>query len=180
MTTRFVSIYGHPVVRVEMKPSDVDGVARWLQRALAEVTDPVQRKRRSRELKPHKLCCLAFARAYGLIDQWEIHQKESIWKPWVDFEVGRKKIRIVSVASFDAGKQPCFGRRLVGFVTNKDFERKHDAYVLCSWYAPWVDIVGWIDRESLAAYASGWKMRVEESYVRPMREWHTLEKQRVV
>lgn len=114
------------------------------------------------------------------MDQWETHRVESVWKPWVDFKIGQKNVRVVSVAVFDSGKQPVFGRRLVGYVSNKDYDRGHDVYVLCAWYAPWVDIVGWIASGDLSGYSSGWKYRIEESFVKPMEDWQSLERNRRV
>jgi hypothetical protein len=155
------------------KPETVLIEAGWLEWVNQYIADslatagPAVRKN-ERQIRAHKLGTIAFAQRFGLHDQWERKQtKPSAWPPWVDFEVGDHSIRIVSVAA----NAEEFGYRATGKVWNREYSSgRHSLYVLTVWWAPYLDIVGWLKREDLENFPAPWGYSLQEPAVRPMSE----------
>ena len=163
--------YRHPVETYLVLPDQLLWAQRYVSAAIEAARlqgkEPKNVKSRSRQLKLHQLCCTAFAATYGLQEQFlELHTKLSTWSPDVDFFVDDKKIRIVGVAADEART---FGATLSGKVWENDFSRgKTNCFVLVSWFPPYVDFVGWLNREDLAHMKERSWYTIEEAKVRPM------------
>lgn len=161
--------YRHAVPFHVMSPQDVLWVVHYAHEALqaAERRKPVKNpKSKVDYLKAQKLSCLAFARHYGLGDQWtRHHQRLSLYPPDVDFKVAGHTIRIVAAPAREGN---AFGANLAGRLWEKDFERGHSLYVLAAWYPPYVDLVGWLPREEVKAYKNQFWYQIEEPVVRAM------------
>ncbi len=158
--------YKHRPIQIQVKPEWID----WTYQYIADLRDQEgpDVERRARDLKAYKLATIAFASAYGLMDQWEKkQQKLSIWPAWVDFEVGGEKIRVVSVVG-EEEKQ--FGYKVTGKVWRREYESEsHSLYVLAVWWAPYVDFLGWITRTELPNFPAPWGYSLQEPAVYPMQ-----------
>ncbi len=123
----------------------------------------------ARQLKHHRLAAWAFARHFHLEDQWKArHTKPSPWNPWTDFSLHGQKIRIVGVG-LDETRD--FGFKACGRVWRGDYERtNNDVYVLAGWYAPYVDLIGWVGRDTLKDYDRSKYFDLQEPVTRPMSE----------
>lgn len=144
-------------------------VAAAMDQARAQGKEPKNPKSRSRQVRTHKICCLAFASLYGLQDQFnEMHSPLSLWTPNVDFIFRGRNLRIVAVA---ADESHTFGATLNGKVWDNDFSRARcNAYLLASWFPPYVDFVGWLAREELATMKERSWYTIQEATVRPVGE----------
>lgn len=161
-------IYRNQPHSVLMSHEDLMWVHWYVAEALktGEVNDA---KKKGTYLRANKLCCLAFARVYGLMSQWkEKHSEVSLWSPYVDFRGAGHKLRIVGVPANESGKWKSFGSTLSARVWDRDFQKGHTGYVLACWFPPYVDIVGWMTRTDLLPYREKTWYRMEESIVRPM------------
>lgn len=163
-----LSTYRHPVDTYLVSPEQLLWVNRYVAAAMdnarAEGKEPKNPKGRSRQLRIHKVCCLAFASMYNLSEQFSrVHSPLSLWPPFVDFGFRGKNIRIVSVA---ADESYSFGATLTGRVWENDVSRgRCDTFVLASWFPPYVDFVGWVNREDIATMQE--------------RNWYTIQEPNV-
>jgi hypothetical protein len=160
------------------KPISITADPKWLDWVQQYLADSLEQhggiiKRRERDLKAYKLATIAFALRYGLMEQWEKKQlKPSPWPAWVDFEVGDHKIRVVAVSGDVQGNKtqlPQFGYRVNGRVWKREYESgNHTLYVLAVWWAPFVDLIGWLTREELTNFPAPWGYGLQEPAVHPM------------
>lgn len=125
-----------------------------------------------RQYEAYKLACCAFAYRFNKQKEWETrHAKVSTWPPYHDFTIKDQTARIVAVSAIE-GKQ--FGYSVIGKVWGRDYDKKHDVYILASVYVPYVDFIGWLGRDSLEQYKREHTKSVsydlQEAVVRPMSE----------
>jgi hypothetical protein len=158
--------YHHKPETVLIEPKWLEWVNQYIADSLA-VAGPVVKKY-ERQIKAHKLATIAFAQRFGLHDQWERKQtKPSAWPPWVDFDVSDHKLRIVAVPANDES----FGYRLTGKVWTREFNSEaHTLYVLAAWWAPYLDIIGWLTRDELTNFPAPWGYSLQEPATKPMSE----------
>jgi hypothetical protein len=170
--------YHHPVDSFLIGPEQLrwadDFAQTAIRRAVAEGKEIKNPKGRAKSIRVHKLACIAFAGLYGFVDQWDRHAKISIWKPDVDFEFAGHRVRLV-VASANEGWN--FGSTLQERVWENDYDRgHHTGYVLCAWFPPYVDFVGWLPRDQLALSKERSWYRMQEATVWPMSTMPGLKK----
>lgn len=145
-----------------------------LHKAMSEGKELKNPKGRSKAIRIHKLACIAFAGLYGFIDQWDRHSKLSIWKPDIDFEFAGHKIRLCCASANEGWN---FGAKLNEKVWENDFDRgQHTGFVLCSWFPPYVDFVGWLPRDQLAMSKERSWYLLQEATVWPMSTMPGLKK----
>lgn len=143
--------YHHRVVTVPIDRQWLSWVTEYMRRAVQKAQGDPRFFKRMRGLKAHKLCSIAYAQYFGLMDQWQAnHEPVSIWPPREDFVQNGLKIKLVAVSANEQSGD--FGPHLVGRVWGNDYKRHHDRYVLSCWYPPFVDLIGWVDHETLANY----------------------------
>lgn len=143
--------YHHRVVTVPINRDWLLWVADYMRRAVEKSDGDPRFLKRVRNLRAHKLCSIAYAQHFGLMEQWrERHEPVAIWPPREDFNHAGLRVKLIPVsANEDKGE---FGPKLVGRIWGNDYDRKHDRYVLACWYPPYVDIIGWASHDMLDNY----------------------------
>lgn len=103
----------------------------------------------------------------GIQEQFnKIQVPLSIWPPYVDFEIGGHKVKVVGVGADETRN---FGSTLNGRVWSNELEKTRcTAFVLASWFPPYVDIVGWLTRERLATMREHNWFVIQEAVVEPI------------
>ena len=146
--------YHFPVETYQVTPDELEWVEWYtgqaINAALADGREVKEPRKKSRYIKAHKLCCLAFANIFGLQDQWESrHTKISMWPPKTDFSGHGHKLRITSSPLDEAYN---FGSRAKGRVWDNDFNSALTGFILAGWFPPYVDIIGWLPRDDLRLF----------------------------
>lgn len=161
--------YSKVPVSVLMTHKDIMWGTAYVQHVIQENAGKIKNVRsKSEYLEASKMCSLAFARAYGLGEQWkELHLPFNLYQPFHDFTGHGHKLRLCSVPMREDRN---LGTEMRGRVFEKDFDKGHTGYVLCAWYPPYVDLIGWIPKDELKTKKVEWVYVIEESAVRPMKD----------
>lgn len=175
-----VRTYGHPVVSCMMTGKDVLWASEMaLRAACSEPKDERSQKGAARRGMVSLLCGLAFARNYGLVPEWQkavvSAQRKAAhafsFSTTTNFTIRGVKVRLVCTALKESGKYPNFGHRTSASVSLKEFERgRTEFYILAGWYAPYIDLIGWVTPDEIKPYQTMWGYRIEESMTHPMGE----------
>jgi hypothetical protein len=157
--------YKHRPIQILVQPEWIDWVYQYSNDLVSAEGEDVER--RLRDIRGYKLATIAFAHYYGLTEQWEKKQvKLSIWPAWVDFEVSRHRIRIVNVCANEFDQ---LGYKINGKIWRREIESgSHDIYILTSWWAPYVDLIGWLTPNEVMRFPAPWGYSIQEPAVHSM------------
>jgi hypothetical protein len=147
--------YHQPVLTYQVTPEELEWVEWFASSAIAKAVSEGKEiqfpRKKARYIKAHKLCCLGFAKLFGLDDQWKRHERISMWPPDTDFSGHGHKLRIVGVP---LDEKYNFGSRTRGRVWDNDFNSGLTGFVLAGWFPPYVDVIGWLPHDDLRLFRS--------------------------